>query len=223
MFPRAPSRFPCGFPCGFRFAFPLRVSASGFRFRLPLPASRFRFLLPLPSPASASSSRFRFPSTSVPASLSPSAPSPRGALSSPDGLLPPAAPRRRGRSPGWPWASEFFLLLGSGLPAIPSTSLRAITPRRGVPSLAILCFGLFGDPSARCDRAAPGRRDGREPLVVGFRRLWAFLLRCRRWSAGWLLLGAQSFLHVVGDAHVVHAPRALYADRVQAVHRVLEW
>jgi hypothetical protein len=48
----------------------------------------------------------------------------------------------------------------------------AITVRRGSPGFCCLpWFGLFGAPSPHCDRASPGRRDGREPLVVGIRRL----------------------------------------------------
>ena len=91
-------------------------------------------------------------------------PFPRGALSSPDGRPPDGLLAGGAGLQDGSGVFEFFLLLGSGLPAIPSTSLRAITPRRGVPGLATGCVGHFGDPSARCDRAAPGRRDGREPL-----------------------------------------------------------
>ena len=57
-----------------------------------------------------------------------------------------------------------------GLPAIPSTSLRAITSRQGGrsgrpglrrSSLVAGCF-VHGAPSPRCDRASPGRWDGRQ-------------------------------------------------------------
>src|SRR5262245_47499303 len=47
--------------------------------------------------------------------------------------LPPAAPRRRGRSPGWHRGLVCGLgwQVRVGVPAIPSTSLRAITPAQG--------------------------------------------------------------------------------------------
>uniref|UniRef100_UPI001CEF0C4C transposase n=1 Tax=Actinophytocola algeriensis TaxID=1768010 RepID=UPI001CEF0C4C len=52
-----------------------------------------------------------------------------------------------------------------GLPAIPSTSLRAITPAQGGGSEVWRRFWLLGASLIRCDRALPGRRDGRQPRV----------------------------------------------------------
>ena len=52
-----------------------------------------------------------------------------------------------------------------GVPAIPSTSLRAITPRQGGHHLGIGA-GSCRAPLTRCDRASPGRRDGRHAAGV---------------------------------------------------------
>src|SRR5262245_39394888 len=66
-------------------------------------------------------------------------PGPRRVLPSAPRDLPPAAPRRGGRSRGGRprlgmglgWVAGFRLVRWVGLPAIPSTSLRAITPAQG--------------------------------------------------------------------------------------------
>ena len=91
------------------------------------------------------------------------------------GGLPPAAPRRRGRSLGGAgaWHRGVVARVG-GLPALPSTSLRAITPAQGGRLPWFRCAGglvgigvvMHGPPLNRRDRAAPGRREGRQQPQV---------------------------------------------------------
>ncbi len=70
---------------------------------------------------------------------------------------------RAGLRDGWGLGSSVgwqCLRLG-GVPAIPSTSLRAITPPQGGPGALVCgCVGIRA-PLTRRDRASPGRRDGR--------------------------------------------------------------
>jgi hypothetical protein len=129
-------------------------------------SSRLSLPLPAPAPRPSLPRRLRFRLPACP-SLSP-------LRLLPSGFPSRGGPRRTGRSPGWltGWQTGFF---GKGRSACHPVDLPPgyHTASRG-PAVAASPSEDFLGPLTRCDRASPGRRDGRHTSGV----LWACARPC---------------------------------------------